>query len=123
MKDIKENQTMYFYKTENKILITDEKISFQKELTANTTDGAHEKHVPVIEQHGDHVTVMVGSIEHPMLSTHYIEWIILETATGYQKKERYRACADNLDIRLNSIVSPCMKKHNHKRAYGFRNVE
>ena len=78
---------MYFYKTENKILITDEKISFQKELTANTTDGAHEKHVPVIEQHGDHVTVKVGSVPHPMLDVHWIEWILLETAGGYQKKD------------------------------------
>ena len=78
---------MYFYKVDNKIIITEDKISFEKEMTPNTTDGAFEKHVPVIEQQGDHVTVKVGSVAHPMLDAHYIEWIVLETATGYQKKD------------------------------------
>ncbi len=49
------------------------------ELTPNTTDGALEKHVPVIEQEGNKVTVKVGSVDHPMLEAHYIEFIILET--------------------------------------------
>ena len=49
------------------------------ELVPNTTDGAHEKHVPVIEKDGNKVTVKVGSVAHPMLAAHYIEFIILET--------------------------------------------
>ena len=49
------------------------------ELVPNTTDGALEKHVPVIEQDGNKVTVRVGSVVHPMLEAHYIEFIILET--------------------------------------------
>ncbi|MBR0475054.1 MAG: desulfoferrodoxin Dfx [Erysipelotrichaceae bacterium] len=49
------------------------------ELVPNTTDGALEKHVPVIEQDGNKVTVRVGSVAHPMLEAHYIEFIILET--------------------------------------------
>ena len=53
----------------------------------NTTDGAYEKHVPEIEQIGDHVTVKIGSVEHTMRDVHYIEWIILDTATGYQKHD------------------------------------
>ncbi len=57
-----------------------------EELTPNTTDGALEKHVPVIEQEGNTVTVKVGSIEHPSLEEHYIEWIALETKNGYQLK-------------------------------------
>jgi superoxide reductase len=44
-------------------------------LVANTTDGAAEKHVPVIERNGDKVTVKVGSVTHPMLEEHYIQWI------------------------------------------------
>ena len=56
------------------------------EMTANTSDGAHEKHVPVIEQNGNTVTVTVGSAEHPMLEAHYIEWIALETNQGSQRK-------------------------------------
>lgn len=53
----------------------------------NITDGAYEKHLPVIEHYSDSVLVKVGSVPHPMLDVHWIEWIVLETATGYQKKE------------------------------------
>ncbi|OQX94807.1 desulfoferrodoxin [candidate division KSB1 bacterium 4572_119] len=48
-----------------------------KLLEENTTDAATEKHVPVIEKSGDTVTVKVGSIDHPMLDEHYIEFIEL----------------------------------------------
>ena len=76
---------MNFYKVDGKIVISD--IPVGENVTPNTTDGAYEKHVPVIEQLGDHVTVKVGSVEHPMLDVHYIGWIVLETATGYQKHD------------------------------------
>lgn len=56
-------------------------------LEPNTTDAAFEKHVPVIEADGSNVTVKVGSVEHPMLAEHYIEWILIETSQGYQKKD------------------------------------
>lgn len=75
---------MKFYKLDGKIVIGG---GAGEEITANTTDGAYEKHVPVLEHTGDHVVVRVGSVEHPMLEAHYIEWIVLETATGYQKKD------------------------------------
>jgi len=78
---------MHFYKLNGQIIISETPLTEGEELTANTTDGAYEKHVPVIEQRGDHMTIKVGSVAHPMLEAHYIEWIILETATGYQKKE------------------------------------
>ncbi|MCR5138130.1 MAG: desulfoferrodoxin [Oscillospiraceae bacterium] len=55
-------------------------------LAPNTTDAAGEKHVPVIAVDGNTVTVTVGSVEHPMLDAHYIEWIILETRQGRQRK-------------------------------------
>lgn len=55
-------------------------------LTPNTTDAANEKHVPVVNQEGNVVTVKVGSVTHPMLDVHYIEWIVLETTNGYQVK-------------------------------------
>ena len=46
-----------------------------QEIIPGTTDGALEKHVPVIEVEGNKVTVRVGAVEHPMLPEHYIEWI------------------------------------------------
>lgn len=58
-----------------------------EELTANTTDAANEKHVPVITQDGSKVKVEVGAVPHPMMEKHYIQFIILETSQGYQKKD------------------------------------
>ena len=58
-----------------------------QELIPGTTEASGEKHIPVYEMEGNTVHVTVGSVEHPMLPAHYIEWIILETATGYQKKD------------------------------------
>lgn len=46
----------------------------------NTVEAAFEKHIPVIEQSGDTVTVKVGDVAHPMEEKHYIEWI--ELAVG-----------------------------------------
>lgn len=46
-------------------------------LVENTTDAALEKHVPVIERTADGIAIKVGSVEHPMLEEHFIEWIEL----------------------------------------------
>jgi superoxide reductase len=48
-----------------------------EKLTANTTDAAVEKHVPVIEKDGDTITVKVGSAPHPMLEEHFIQWVVI----------------------------------------------
>lgn len=48
-----------------------------KLMKENTTDGAREKHVPVIEKITGGYKVSVGSVEHPMLEDHYIQWIEL----------------------------------------------
>ena len=58
-----------------------------QEIVPNTVDAAQEKHVPFIEVKENLVTVKVGSVTHPMLDEHYIEWISLETKEGNQRKE------------------------------------
>ncbi|MCD8074564.1 MAG: desulfoferrodoxin [Lachnospiraceae bacterium] len=58
-----------------------------KELIPGTTDAAAEKHVPVYTVEGNLVKVNVGSVDHPMLPEHYIEWIALKTREGVQIKE------------------------------------
>ncbi|MGD2086213.1 MAG: desulfoferrodoxin [Candidatus Aminicenantes bacterium] len=45
----------------------------------NTVDAAQEKHVPVIEKTAEGIVVKVGSVEHPMQDSHFIEWIQLLT--------------------------------------------
>ena len=57
-----------------------------EEMVPNTSDGAVEKHVPVFEVEGNIVRVKVGSVEHPMLDNHYIEWIAIQTNLGNQRK-------------------------------------
>ena len=55
-----------------------------KGLKANTTDAAVEKHLPVVTQEGNKITVAVSSVEHPMLPEHYIMGVYIETKNGGQ---------------------------------------
>lgn len=57
-----------------------------KELIPGEVDAAVEKHVPAVTIEGDKVTVKVGSVPHPMVENHYIEFIALETVQGLQIK-------------------------------------
>lgn len=57
-----------------------------EKLVPGTTDGAHEKHVPVYTVSNNLVSVDVGSVAHPMMEAHYIEWIAIETNQGTQRK-------------------------------------
>lgn len=57
------------------------------EIVPSTTDGAAEKHVPVYQVEENLVKVRVGSVDHPMLPEHYIEWIFLQTSQGNQWKK------------------------------------
>lgn len=54
--------------------------------TENTVDAAREKHIPVIEKSENEIIIKVGSVEHPMLEKHYIEWIELQTTNNLYKK-------------------------------------
>ena len=56
------------------------------EIVPGTTEAAVEKHIPVYEVKDNKVYVTVGSVEHPMLPEHYIEWIAIETTNGNQRK-------------------------------------
>lgn len=58
-----------------------------KELVANTSDGAQEKHVPVFEINDNVVKVTVGSVEHPMTEEHHIAWVYLKTNQGGHRKD------------------------------------
>ena len=57
-----------------------------EELIPNTVDSSGEKHIPVVEVKDGIVKVRVGSIDHPMVEEHWIEWIYLETDQGSQVK-------------------------------------
>ncbi len=57
-----------------------------QELVANTVEASAEKHLPVVEIEGNQVKIAVGSVPHPMLEAHYIEWIYLLTCSGGHRK-------------------------------------
>ena len=55
-------------------------------LEAGVVEASHEKHIPVVERDGDVIRVTIGSVEHPMLEEHHIEWVYLQTNRGGQRK-------------------------------------
>jgi superoxide reductase len=56
-----------------------------EEIIPGTTDAAVEKHVPVLSVSDGKAVVTVGSVAHPMLPEHYIEWIAIVTKNGNQR--------------------------------------
>lgn len=70
------------------------------EVVAGTTDAAVEKHVPVVTVEGNIVKAVVGSVEHPMVEEHYIEWIALETEKGVQRKTLKAGDAPEVEFAL-----------------------
>jgi superoxide reductase len=52
----------------------------------NTIDAALEKHVPVIEKTDNGFKVKIGSVAHPMIEEHHIEWIeLIVDGIAYRK--------------------------------------
>ena len=57
-----------------------------KEIIPGSVEASVEKHLPVVTVEGNLVTAVVGSVEHPMVEEHFIQWLVLETETGSQLK-------------------------------------
>ncbi len=55
-------------------------------IEAGTVEASREKHIPVAVVEGDKVIVTVGSVAHPMVPEHSIEWVYLQTDKGGQRK-------------------------------------
>ncbi len=56
------------------------------EIVANTVEASVEKHLPVASVNDGIVNVKIGSVAHPMIQEHHIEWVYLETVNGIQRK-------------------------------------
>ena len=54
-------------------------------LEPNTVEASGEKHIPAVTVEEGAVHVMIGSVEHPMVDVHYIEWVYLQTENGGQR--------------------------------------
>ena len=55
-------------------------------IEAGVVEASREKHIPVAVVEGDKVIVTVGSVAHPMVPEHSIEWVYLQTDKGGQRK-------------------------------------
>ncbi len=56
-------------------------------LSESNRSGAEEKHKPIIEKDGSGSKVTVSTIIHPMIETHWIEWIEIVTVKGHHCKK------------------------------------
>ena len=57
------------------------------QLIAGTVEASREKHIPEYVVDGTKVEVKVGSVEHPMIPEHFIEWVSVQTKYGTQLKQ------------------------------------
>ena len=55
-------------------------------LIPGTVEASHEKHVPAVQVSDGVVEVNVGSVNHPMVEEHWIEWVQLVTDKGSYRK-------------------------------------
>lgn len=58
-----------------------------KQIIPGTIEASREKHIPDYVIQENKVIVNIGSIEHPMVPEHYIEWVSLQTKYGNQRKQ------------------------------------
>ncbi|MBQ2326132.1 MAG: desulfoferrodoxin [Clostridia bacterium] len=56
------------------------------ELVPNTVEASGEKHIPAVTVNENIVEVNVGSVDHPMIDVHWIEWVQLVTENSIQRK-------------------------------------
>jgi superoxide reductase len=69
-------------------------------LIPNTVDASGEKHLPVVTVEGSTVTVNVGSVDHPMIPEHFIEWVYVQTENGGMRKALKPGDAPNVSFCL-----------------------
>ena len=71
-----------------------------KELIAGTVEASREKHIPVYEVQEGKVVVNVGSIDHPMVEEHFIEWVVVETSSNVLRKNLKAGEAPKVEFAL-----------------------
>ncbi len=74
----------YTYPKNSTLVCCGEEMLF---LEAKSQEEGNEKHLPVVEKLGENkIHVKVGSVTHPMLENHWIQWIFVENGDRYQIK-------------------------------------
>lgn len=79
-------------------------------LEANTVEASTEKHIPVVTNEDGRIKVTVGSVLHPSLPEHYIEWIALVTEDQIQLtylKPGMDPVAEFEEVRTGTVYEYC----------------
>ncbi len=84
-------------------------------VSPKETETGSEKHLPVIEQEANRVTVRVGQVPHPMTAEHSIVWVILQTEQGFYLRHLRPDTAPKAEFCLNVGEYPVA-------AYAFCNL-
>jgi len=71
-----------------------------QELIPNTVEASGEKHIPAVTVKENVVEVNVGSVDHPMVDVHWIEWVQLVTDRGSYRKWLNPGQAPNVRFHL-----------------------
>ena len=69
-------------------------------LIPNTVEASGEKHIPAVTVSENIVEVNVGSVNHPMVEEHWIEWVQLVTDQGSYRKWMNPGQAPNVKFQL-----------------------
>ena len=72
------------------------------ELIPNTVEASGEKHIPAVKVGEGVVEVNVGSVDHPMVDVHWIEWVQLVTNKGSYRKWLNPGEAPNVKFQLSA---------------------
>lgn len=71
----------YTYPVDSKLVCCGDEMTL---LQPKMKDVGNEKHLPVVEKIGENkISVKVGSVTHPMLEDHWIQWIFIENGDRY----------------------------------------
>ncbi len=69
-------------------------------IEANSTEAAVEKHIPVVEIKDGVCHVVVGSVLHPMVEEHWIDWVMVATTLGRHRLVLRPGQEPKVDLKL-----------------------
>jgi superoxide reductase len=75
-------------------------------VKANSVEAAVEKHLPAVTVSGNKVHVQVGSVLHPMEEAHFIQYILLETDKGFERKVLHPGMKPEMDFEVKAGEKP-----------------
>jgi superoxide reductase len=97
-----------------------------KKLVAGAVEAAKEKHIPeVINKDGD-LIVTVGSVEHPMVDEHFIQWITLVSGNRIETHKLFAGQAPKTIFKgadSGTVYAYCNLHGLWKKEFGTKTVE